>query len=174
MTRAMRYAAPAALLLAFALCAPATARADDFDAVVKNVRAACGGKKVRIPFLGLAGFATRIVRPAGVKSFKLAVFEDLTRTGDVSRLGAAIGQSLGPGWRTLVRVRAGRGAEQTHVYVREAGDNLKLMIVTPAPPSTGTVPSMSMAVRAQAARLVRVRVKRWTLPISDMLSIDNQ
>ena len=130
MTRAMRYAAPAALLLAFALCAPATARADDFDAVVKNVRAACGGKKVRIPFLGLAGFATRIVRPAGVKSFKLAVFEDLTRTGDVSRLGAAIGQSLGPGWRPLVRVRAGRGAEQTHVYVREAGDNLKLMIVT--------------------------------------------
>jgi hypothetical protein len=130
MTRAMRYAAPAALLLAFALCSPATARADDFDAVVKNVRAACGGKKVRVPFLGLAGFATRIVRPAGVKSFKLAVFEDLTRTGDVSRLGAAIGQSLGPGWRPLVRVRAGRGAEQTHVYVREAGDNLKLMIVT--------------------------------------------
>ncbi|MET0647125.1 MAG: hypothetical protein ABW208_10930 [Pyrinomonadaceae bacterium] len=130
MTRAMRYAVPAALLLAFVLSAPATARADDFDAVVKNVRAACGGKKVRIPFLGLAGFATKIVRPAGVKSFKLAVFEDLTRTGDVSRLGAAIGQSLGPDWRPLVRVRAGRGAEQTHVYVREAGDNLKLMIVT--------------------------------------------
>jgi hypothetical protein len=130
MTRAMRYAVPAALLLAFALCCPATARADDFDAVVKNVRAACGGKKVRIPFLGLAGFATKIVRPAGVKSFKLAVFEDLKRTGDVSGLGAAIGQSLGPGWRPLVRVRAGRGAAQTHVYVREAGDNLKLMIVT--------------------------------------------
>ena len=53
MTRAKRYAAPAALLLAFALCTPATVRADDFDAVVKNVRAACGGKKVRIPFLGL-------------------------------------------------------------------------------------------------------------------------
>jgi len=58
------------------------------------------------------------------------VLEDLTRAGDVSGLGAAIGQSLGPGWRPLVRIRAGRGAEQTHVYVREAGDNLKLMIVT--------------------------------------------
>jgi hypothetical protein len=126
----MRYAVPAALLLALVLFAPATARADDFDAVVKNVRAACGGKKVRIPFLGLAGFATKIVRPAGVKSFKLAVFEDLTRAGDVSGLGAAIGRSLGPGWRPLVRVRAGRGAAQTHVYVREDGNNLKLMIVT--------------------------------------------
>jgi hypothetical protein len=45
-------------------------------------------------------------------------------------LGDAIGRSLGPGWRPLVRVRTGRGAEQTHVYVREAGDNLKVMIVT--------------------------------------------
>jgi hypothetical protein len=106
-----------------------TARADDFDAVVRNVRAACGGKKVRIPFLGLAGFATKLVRPAGVKSFKLAVFEDVKRSGDVSGLGAAIGQSLGPEWRPLVRIRAGGGAEQTHVYVRDAGDNLKLMVV---------------------------------------------
>ncbi len=130
MNRARSYAVPAALLLAFFLSAPATARADDFDTVVKNVRAACGGKKVRIPFLGLAGFATRLVRPAGVKSFKLVVFEDLTRAGDVSGLGAVIGQSLGPEWRPLVRVRSGRGAGQTHVYVREAGDNLKVMIVT--------------------------------------------
>jgi hypothetical protein len=108
----------------------AYAKGNDFDAVVRNVRAACGGKKVRIPFLGLAGFATRIVRPAGVKSFKLAVFEDLTPKADASGLGAAIGQSLGPDWRPLVRVRSGHGAEQTHVYVREAGNDLKLMIVT--------------------------------------------
>jgi hypothetical protein len=130
MTRALKYAVLTALLLSFVLIPTATARADEFDSVVKNVRAACGGKKVRIPFLGLAGFATKLVRPAGVKSFKLAVFEDLTRAGDVSGLGAAIGQSLGPGWRPLVRIRSGRGAEQTHVYVRDAGDNLKLMIVT--------------------------------------------
>ena len=130
MTRALKYAVLTSLLLAFVFSSPVTARADDFDSVVKNVRAACGGKKVRIPFLGLAGFATRLVRPAGVKSFKLAVFEDVTRPGDVSGLGAAIGQSLGPEWRPLVRVRAGRGAEQTHVYVRDAGDDLKLMIVT--------------------------------------------
>jgi hypothetical protein len=130
MTRARAYAVLAPLLLAFVFASPATARADDFDAVVRNVRAACGGKKVRIPFLGLAGFATKLVRPAGVKSFKLAVFEDLTRAGDVSGLGAAVERSLGPGWRPLVRIRSGRGAEQTHVYAREAGDNLKLMIVT--------------------------------------------
>ena len=130
MTRARWWTVLAALLLVFFFSVPAAARADDFDAVVKNVRAVCGGKRVRIPFLGLAGFATKLVRPAGVKSFKLAVFEDVTRSGDVSGLGAAIGQSLGPEWRPLVRIRSGRGAEQTHVYIREAGDNLKLMIVT--------------------------------------------
>ena len=130
MTRVKSWAALTGVLLFFVLSSPATARADDFDAVVKNVRAACGGKRVRIPFLGLAGFATRLVRPAGVKSFKLAVFEDVRMTGDVRGLGAAIGQSLGPEWRPLVRIRSGRGAEQTHVYVREAGDNLKVMIVT--------------------------------------------
>jgi hypothetical protein len=130
MTRLRSWTVLAALLIVSVLSSPIAARADDFDSVVKNVRAACGGKKVRIPFLGLASFATKLVRPAGVKSFKLAVFEDLTRTGDASGLGAAIGQSLGPGWRPLVRIRSGRGAEQTHVYVRDAGDNLKLMIVT--------------------------------------------
>src|ERR1051325_11244957 len=120
----------AVLSLVAVFYSPAEAKGDDFDAVVRNVSAACGGKRGRIPFLGLAGFAAKAVRPAGAKSFKLAVFEDLTRAGDVSGLGAAIGQSLGPEWRPLVRVRSGRGAEQTHVYIREAGDNLKLMIVT--------------------------------------------
>ena len=128
-TRTRSWTVVAALLLLFVLFSPATTRADDFDVVVRNVRAACGGRKVRIPFLGLASFATRVVRPAGVKSFKLTVLEDLTRAGDVSGLGATIERSLGPEWRPLVRIRSGRGAEQTIIYVRDAGDNLKLMIV---------------------------------------------
>lgn len=132
------------LSLVFLLHSPASARGDDFDAVVRNVREACGGKRVRIPFLGLANFASKFVRPAGVKSFKLAVFEGLTRSGDVSGLGAAIGRTLGPEWRPLVRVRSGRGAEQTHIYVRDAGEDLKLMLVT---------------FDSEQATVVRVKVK---------------
>jgi hypothetical protein len=119
-----------ALSLVALFCSSASARGDDFDAVVRNVRAACGGKKVHIPFLGLANFASKFARPAGVKSFKLAVFEGLTMSGDVSGLGAAVGRSLGPEWRPLLRVRGGHGAEQTYVYAREAGDDLRLMIVS--------------------------------------------
>jgi hypothetical protein len=124
----------ARVLLALSLAAlfyvPASAKGGDFDDVVRNVRAACGGKRVRVPFMGLANFAAKLVRPAGVKSFKLAVFEDLSMSGDVSGLGAAIERSLGTDWRPLVRVRIERGAEQTYVYVREAGGDLKLLVVT--------------------------------------------
>ena len=70
------------------------------------------------------------MRPAGVKSFKLVVFEDLTMGGDVSGLGSALGRSLGPEWRPLLRVRASHGTEQTHVYVRDKGNDLKLIVVT--------------------------------------------
>src|SRR3982751_1939408 len=122
--------AAAALSLSVLLLAPAHARADEFDAVVRKVREACGGKRVRIPFLGLAGFATKLVRPAGVKSFKLAVFEDLERSGAVAQLAPAVSRALGPEWRPLVRVRSRRDGAQTLVYVSDAGTNLKLMIVT--------------------------------------------
>lgn len=118
----------ASLLLA--LQPAALAKGDDFDAVVRGVRATCGGKRVRIPFLGLAGFATKLVRPAGVKSFKLAVFEDVRATGDVSRLGRMLDEALGAGWRPLVRARSDHGAEQFYVFVGDAGENLKLMVVT--------------------------------------------
>ena len=122
-----------AFLLLSLLCllpAPARAKEGDFDAVVRNVKAACGGRRVRIPFLGLASFATKVVRPAGVKSFKLAVFEGLEKAGDAAGLGAAVGRALGPEWRPLLRARSRREGGQAHVYVREAGDDLKLMIVT--------------------------------------------
>ena len=129
MTRLSSWTVCAALLIVSVLASAPAVRADDFDTVVKNVRTAGGGKKVRIPFLGLASFATKLVRPAGVKSFKLVVLEDLTMSGDVARLGAAVGQSLGPGWRPLLKVRGDHGAEQTHVYVREAGDDIKLIVI---------------------------------------------
>ena len=54
----------------------ALAKGKGFKDVVKHIETNYGAKKVRIPFLGLANFAVKLVRPAGVKGFKLAVFED--------------------------------------------------------------------------------------------------
>ena len=127
----------AALIVTAALisvAAPA-ARADDpeFDAVTSHLKAHFNARRVSIPFLGLANFFVKIVRPAGVKSFKVAIFEDLSfapgqqnATGGVSAL---MRSALSPEWQPLVRVRS-RDGEQLCVYAREAGENVKLMVVT--------------------------------------------
>jgi hypothetical protein len=112
---------------------PQVARADDpeFDAITKHLKLFYQARRVSIPFLGLANFFVKIVRPAGVKSFKVAIFEDLNFTqGKMdTELGAIMRNALSPEWQPLVRVRS-RDGEQVYVYAREAGDNIKLMVVT--------------------------------------------
>jgi hypothetical protein len=112
--------------------APA-ARADDpeFDAITKHIKLFYKAKRVSIPFLGLANFFVKIVRPAGVKSFKVAIFEDLDLASATSDAGLSLvmRSALSPEWHPLVRVRS-RDGEQVYVYAREAGENIKLMVVT--------------------------------------------
>lgn len=52
-----------------------TARADDpeFDAIAKHLKLRYNAKRIHIPFLGLANFFVKIIKPAGVKSFKVAI-----------------------------------------------------------------------------------------------------
>jgi Domain of unknown function (DUF4252) len=118
--------------LLFSAATPA-ARADDpeFDAITKHLKLHYKAKRVSIPFLGLANFFVKIVRPAGVKSFKVAIFENLNfapGTADAG-LAAVMRNALSPEWQPLVRVRS-RGGEQVYVYAREAGENIKLMVMT--------------------------------------------
>lgn len=112
---------------------PQTARAGDpeFDAITKHLKLVYHAKRVSIPFLGLANFFVKIVRPAGVKSFKVAIFEDLNlAAGKIdTELRVVMRNALSPEWQPLVRTRS-RDGEQTYVYVREAGKDIKLMVVT--------------------------------------------
>ena len=113
--------------------APA-ARAEDpeFDAITRHLKQHYNAKRISIPFLGLANFFVKIIRPAGVKSFKVAIFEDLnfgSGQGGSVGLNAVMRTALSPEWQPLVRVRS-RDGEQLYVYAREAGENIKLMVVT--------------------------------------------
>jgi hypothetical protein len=112
---------------------PQTARADDpeFDAITKHLKLHYNAKRISIPFLGLAKFFVRIVRPAGVKSFKVAIFENLNFAAGQpdTELGLVMRGALSPEWQPLVRTRS-RDGEQVYVYAREAGENIKLMVVT--------------------------------------------
>lgn len=112
---------------------PQTVRADDpeFDAITKHLKLHYRARRVSIPFLGLASFFVKIVRPAGVKSFKVAIFEDLNFAAGKTdtELSSVIRNALSPEWQPLARIRS-RDGEQVYVYGREAGDNIKLMVVT--------------------------------------------
>lgn len=110
-----------------------TVRADDpeFDAITNHLKLHYNARRVSIPFLGLANFFVKIVRPAGVKSFKVAIFEDLNFTPGKadSELGLVMRNALSAEWQPILRTRS-RDGEQVYIYAREAGENLKLMVVT--------------------------------------------
>ena len=125
------------LLFVFGFAAAPPARADEpeFDALANYIKQNYQGKKVSIPFLGLGRFFVKIIRPAGVKSFKLAIFENVrlnhteAATAATHPLNLMMRQVLDPAWQPLVRVR-NRDGQQMYVYAREAGKDIKLLIAS--------------------------------------------
>jgi hypothetical protein len=110
-----------------------TARADDpeFEAITRHLKLHYNAKRIHIPFLGLANFFVKMIKPAGVKSFKVAVFQDLNFTAgsNDTELGQVMRNALSADWQPVVRARE-RDGEQVYIYAKADGDNIKLMVVT--------------------------------------------
>ncbi len=123
--------AVALLLLSQDAPRAATAAAGDreFDAVVRLLESHYRVRRRRLPFM--AGTIMRIAaRRVGVRNLRLAVFEDqdfVPRAGD-AEFATAVGAALSDEWQPLVRISAQNG-ERTLVHLREAGENLRLLIV---------------------------------------------
>ena len=131
---------PSSLMLVVALCLPLTvvaAKDQGFKAVVKHLESHYHAKRKRIPFLRLANLAVKIVKPAGVKSFQVAVFEDqdFSRQSEDPQLEAVMQGALKDGWRPLVRRRSSRdgSGERAYIYAKEAGKDTKLLSVVMEP-----------------------------------------
>ena len=127
---------PVALLLILTVCLLAVApptRADEpeFDALANYIKQNYQAQKVKIPFFFLARLAVKLVRPAGVKSFKFVMFEQVKlANGDAAQpLNQVMREVLAPEWQPLIRVRA-RDGQQMYVYAREAGKDVKLLIAS--------------------------------------------
>ena len=127
----------------------ASAKDSEYDAVVNHLRERFHAKKQGIPFLGLARFAVKLIKPAGVKSFNITLFEDLRfespERGRVLR--QTLPELLKDGWSPLIRVSELNG-DQSFVYAHEAGDDIKLMIVN---------------IEADSAAVIRVKLSPETL-----------
>jgi hypothetical protein len=134
------------ILLGLAGVVPvAEAKGDDFGAVVKIIEQFYHVKHQGIPFLARAAIktGTTVARLSGGQrrqlaeagSVKVAYFEDqdFKAKGNFAAFKAAIGAALAPGWSALIQVASPKSEEQTYLYLREAGEKFKVMIVTIEP-----------------------------------------
>ncbi len=121
----------ALLFLVFSFSAPAKANGNEYKKIVSHLKTKYRAKKVKIPFMFLARFAVSVVRPAGMKSFSVTLFEDLKFSRETldAEMQSAMKNSFGANWIPILRVRS-RAGEQVYMYMREAGDSVKIAVVT--------------------------------------------
>lgn len=123
----------------------ASAKGDDFGDVVKLIERFYHVKHKGIPFLARAGLktATTVARLAGGRkrqiaeagSVKVAYFEDqdFTAGGGFSQFKSTMNAALVNSWSPLIQVASPKSDEQTHVYLREAGDKFHVLVMTIEP-----------------------------------------
>lgn len=111
----------------------AEARGKGFKDIVRHIEKTYGVKKTRIPMLGLANFAIKLIRPAGVKGFKLAVFEDfdfMART-ESQPFTEVMRTAYNRDWQPLVQINSRRDGARTFIYSRQSGKkDMEFAIVT--------------------------------------------
>ncbi len=110
-----------------------TPKGKGFNDVVKYIEKNYSAKKTKIPMLGLAKFAIWMVRPAGVKGFKLAVFEDqnFIKRADTISFSQAMRQSFKKDWSPLVQFSSKRdGASHTFIYVKQTKKDVEFAVAT--------------------------------------------
>jgi len=122
------------LFLAFTFAAPVATNAKDgeYKQIVRHLKTKYKAKKVKIPFMFLARMAVSIVRPAGVKSFSVTLFEDLKFSKETldAEMQEAMRSSFDASWSPVFRVRS-RDGQQAYMYMSEAGkDSVKIALVT--------------------------------------------
>ena len=115
--------------------APSSARAGDnsFSSVVRHIKSSYRAKQQG--FFGammLARFAVRVVRPAGVKNFKVVLLKDLDFSDKPGRsdFQAATRNVISNEWQPMVQYNSMKQNQYTHVYYTQEKDNVKLLVVT--------------------------------------------
>jgi hypothetical protein len=117
--------------------APVASLAGDesFSSVVKHIKSSYHAKQQG--FFGammLARFAVKIVKPAGVKNFKLVLLRDLDYSEAPEPRSAQfhsfIQSKIDPIWTPLVQYSSPREKQWTYVYVTREKEDVKILVVT--------------------------------------------
>ena len=98
-----------------------SARGKGFKDVVKHIEKNYQAKKTRVPMLGVANFFVKIIRPAGVKGFKVAVFQDqdFSPAKDAIPFQTAMREAYleTKGWKPLVQMNSKRDGANNRVFI---------------------------------------------------------
>jgi VWFA-related protein len=110
-------------------------RADDFGMIVHNIEKHYNAKQKKIRFMGLAGFAVKMIHPAGVKNFKVAVFDEQDfAAGERDReFERAVAGSLSSKWKPIVRANDRGSGNRTYVYTHQTSNDIEMLTVTISP-----------------------------------------
>jgi hypothetical protein len=103
----------------------------EYQAIVQHLKTKYKAKKVNLFFMWAARAIVSIARPAGVKSFSLTVFNDLKFSYETvdNEMSMAMRNSYGPEWSEVFHDRSREG-QQAYLYLREAGKDVKVVLVT--------------------------------------------
>jgi hypothetical protein len=125
------------IVVALVSLAPVVASGGDesFSSIVKHIKTNYNAKQQG--FFGammLARFAVKIIKPAGVKNFKMALLRDL----DYSRAPAPedghfhsfIRSKIDPRWMPLVEYSSPREKQWSYVYITRENEDVKILVVT--------------------------------------------
>ena len=132
-----RFIPSLAIIVAMLTLAPAAALAGDnsFSSVVKHIKSNYKAKQQG--FFGMVTFArlaVKIVKPAGVKNFKVAMLKELDysrgpRPGQ-GEFHAFIRSKIDPVWSPLVEYSSPREKKWTYVYSSQDKKDVRVLVVT--------------------------------------------
>ncbi|HVF91106.1 MAG TPA: hypothetical protein VNH22_13640 [Blastocatellia bacterium] len=124
------------IVTALVSLAPSAASASDrsFSSVVKHLKSNYRARgKSTFGFVNLARFAVKLVRPAGVKNFKVAMLSDLQYENlpgpGTAAFHSYIRNTVNPLWRPLFQYNAKLKGQWNYVYITEEGKDVKILAV---------------------------------------------
>lgn len=137
MTNQTRLLTRLSIMVALVSLAPVGALAGDesYSSVIKHIKSSYHAKQQG--FFGammLARFAVKMIKPAGVKNFKLTLLRDLDYSvapgPQTGKFHSFIREKIDPRWTPLVQYASPRERQWSYVYVTREKEDVKLLVVT--------------------------------------------
>ena len=137
MTTQKRFLTRLFVVVALVSLAPVVALGGDesFNSIVKHIKSNYNAKQQG--FFGammLARFAVKIIKPAGVKNFKMTLLRDLDYSHapapEDGHFHSFIRSKIDPQWVPLVEYSSPRERQWSYVYVTRENEDVKILVVT--------------------------------------------